>query len=290
MDRESKTVRWSSLIIFSLLILILVVGAISSKTLFPADSIKTPAALRGAVQVIASDNETELGADALSVGSGAILAGEEYVLTARHVIWNDSYNEPYPVIELRFPPRDRLHEEASIQVRARLAAEDKGLDLALLQVTRRSEMSGRGLTLMEEGSPEVTSPVMIAGFPSVGGESITVTQGQVAGYMKSGRVMKVDARTGPGASGAPVIGKDGRLVGIVTRVVKANPNNGLFLTLASPSAVLASFLDGQGRGASLDDTGGDQGLDQDLPEDKGAEADNGQVYEDQESPSGEELD
>jgi S1-C subfamily serine protease len=60
--------------------------------------------------------------------------------------------------------------------------------------------------------------VRLIGYPGVGGETVTQTRGQVAGYLDDpgGRLYKIDIVSNRGNSGGPLVDEAGSLVGILT--------------------------------------------------------------------------
>lgn len=82
---------------------------------------------------------------------------------------------------------------------------------------------GRPAGIAEE-SPDLGAAVVVAGYPGVGGDTLTVTRGTVSGFLDIedglGRVwLKTDAEINPGNSGGGALDKNGALIGIPTFIV-----------------------------------------------------------------------
>lgn len=78
-------------------------------------------------------------------------------------------------------------------------------------------------TAVNDGLPELNEDVAILGYPGVGGETITVTNGTVSGFSTSGKnsqgqsvidAIKTDASINHGNSGGAAIGENFHLIGI----------------------------------------------------------------------------
>ena len=137
-----------------------------------------------------------------SLGSGVIVDGRGYVLTAFHVV--------------RGPEQIEVKLQDGRIFEARLAAEDPALDLAVLRV------DGRDLPAAELGDSDrlrVGQWVLAIGNPF--GLESTVTAGVVSavhregpGARRRGDFIQTDAAINPGNSGGPLVDLRGRVVGI----------------------------------------------------------------------------
>jgi hypothetical protein len=103
------------------------------------------------------------------------------------------------------------------------------LDLALLRTERLAGSAGGrplpsdfGVQHLPIGNPEATrhgDPIVLIGFPSVGGDTVTVARGHVTGFTAdaAGRRLALKTDVGaPGFSGAPVINERGEQVAVHT--------------------------------------------------------------------------
>jgi hypothetical protein len=66
--------------------------------------------------------------------------------------------------------------------------------------------------------PSVGDSLVIGGFPGVGGDTLTVTTGTVAGFELGDLLIKVDAAIFHGNSGGAALDSRGRLIGIPTSI------------------------------------------------------------------------
>jgi len=142
----------------------------------------------------------------LMSGSGVILGDSYHVVTNQHVIDRASNAE----IVVSYVP-----EGESPQVtRAWVVWEDADRDLALL---RLDDSLGSPIEVARK-LPSIGDALVIGGFPGVGGDTLTVTTGTVAGFELDDLYIKVDAAIFTGNSGGAALDSNGRLVGIPTSV------------------------------------------------------------------------
>ena len=150
-------------------------------------------------------------------GTG-FLVDEFHILTNAHVVGNaqsvivtglDSQGTPASIGQPR-------------SLRATRVVADRNADLALL----RSEISlGPGLAIDPTSSVRVGDEVMAIGDPR--GLTGTATFGRVGSIRRGAdlkrpgmdAVIQFDAPVNPGNSGGPLVGRDGRVIGIVTFMV-----------------------------------------------------------------------
>jgi len=139
------------------------------------------------------------------LGAGFVYPSPRYVATAYHVIAAEraivvtyATNETYP---------------------ARVVAIDKENDLAILEVARPAPVQALGLRAGEDVA--LGAPVIAIGHPyAVVDDELerllmwSVSQGIVSGNGE--RLLQTDAALNPGNSGGPLIGCDGRVVGVVS--------------------------------------------------------------------------
>jgi hypothetical protein len=145
----------------------------------------------------------------LAVGSGVVLGDSYHVVTNQHVVDGASG----AVIEVSHA----LEGEARRVTRASVVYEDAAWDLALL---RLEDSLGSPIEVARK-LPSIGDPLVIGGFPGVGGNTLTVTTGTVAGFELGDLVIKVDAAVFPGNSGGAALDANGRLVGIPTSLAIA---------------------------------------------------------------------
>lgn len=179
-------------------------------------------------------------------GSGTIISSDGLILTNAHVADPHASGLAlfYESIDLVFtPPPDQLVialiESESRPPEQKYVAEvvnsDGALDLAVLQIV--SDIDGNpvegedlGLPFVEIGDSDTVGlgeTVRIFGFPGIGGETITFTQGTVSGFESQERVgdrafIKTDTEIAPGNSGGLAVNEAGQIIGVPTLTVSSD--------------------------------------------------------------------
>jgi S1-C subfamily serine protease len=107
---------------------------------------------------------------------------------------------------------------------ANILAVDSLHDLALVEVNPQGD-DLRGWPVLQvaelASEPLLGDPVRVFGYPSIGGEGITFTSGNVAGWgrdyvaREDQGILKLDLTVAGGSSGSAVIDGQGRVVGVV---------------------------------------------------------------------------
>jgi S1-C subfamily serine protease len=125
---------------------------------------------------------------------------------------------------------------------------DRPHDLALLRAIEAgvSGSGGAGLNLASlelgaEDKLELLDDLVVIGFPEKGGSSATLSVGVVEGIDLKGGWIKTDARLLHGNSGGAAVNREGKLIGIATKVVaddtESNVRLGMIGYLRSVSLV-----------------------------------------------------
>jgi len=151
-----------------------------------------------------------------SGGSGVVVGDGTYVLTNEHVVNAESGSPAYcsvPYVGITTTPTD----PPSQIFKAEVLIADPLRDLALLRILGVASGSLPTLTPRYDLLP-IDAAVRLIGYPGVGGETVTQTRGQVAGYLddRGGQLYKVDIISNRGNSGGPLVDESGNLVGILT--------------------------------------------------------------------------
>jgi len=134
-------------------------------------------------------------------GTGVIISPDGWILTAAHVV--DGAAEVWA----------RLAN--GTQLPATIQHSDGEFDVALLRVAGRSFPCSR--TLNESEDLQVGQTIFVVNAALAGeNPAPTVTRGVVSGYPEEDgkRYIQTDASINPGSSGGPLLGSDGRVVGI----------------------------------------------------------------------------
>lgn len=184
-----------------------------------------------------------------AAGTGVLVDAEDgLVLTNFHVVSLGS--------DLRAGTPDRLDD-------AEIVAAAPCEDLALLEV---EGLDGRtAISLGEQGDVAQGDPVVALGYPvsASGGKSLTSTAGVVSSVNTPLRLpapdqprfqnlVQTDAALGAGNSGGPLVGADGRLVGVNTILFTGSAGSpsaeqGYAIGVDRVREVLADFRDGRSR-------------------------------------------
>ena len=159
-------------------------------------------------------------------GSGTIIDSKGLILTNYHVVdETGDWNELAVLVTTR---SDAPPEPAYL---AKIAAKSPRLDFAVLRIV--SDLKGQPINpdelnlpaveLGDAGTLEVGDELNIFGYPTIGGQTITYTQGRVAGFSVEEGVdyqrawIKTDATISGGNSGGTAVDDKGQLVGVPTQ-------------------------------------------------------------------------
>ena len=158
------------------------------------------------------------GYQACWTGSGVIVGDGTRVLTNAHVALTTDADPP-ECTSLEVGLTKSASEEPSEFYQASVIDADELNDLALLEII------GLQPGVVQPLEPEfddlqLGAEIKVLGYPAIGGSTITLTKGTVAGVVTydSETFYKVEVTINPGNSGGPMIDGAGRLVGIATAV------------------------------------------------------------------------
>ena len=166
--------------------------------------------IKSIVQVVAQDS-----GDDCAYGSGSIIIDSNYVLTNFHVV-EDSNDCDIDKIFVETIERVDL---APVRTHsAEIFAVNEEADLVILKIT---PLSSSGIELIPvKIAPEVRlgDELTAIGFPAIGGESVTVTKGEISGFSNYGGVrwIKSSISISGGNSGGGAFNLNGELVGVPT--------------------------------------------------------------------------
>jgi len=196
----------------------------SSSEPSPTTAAKADIPFRAVVQIVALDEEGE----PLWTGSGSIISPEGLILTNAHVALPEFGHDPSRISLLILtteqedqPPRPRFL--------AKVVQADRDLDLAVLRITH--DVEGRPLSATELNLPylplgraedlRLGDELVILGYPGIGGDTITLTKGEVAGFVEDPpygprAFIKTAATLAGGNSGGAALNAQGELVAVPT--------------------------------------------------------------------------
>lgn len=158
-------------------------------------------------------------------GTGVIIDPNGIVLTNNHVVTvKEPYDDSDKVAGYQVCLTTDISQEPACTYTARLIAKNADSDLALLQITpidgSTSVKVFPYIEPLQSGSIMVSDEVRALGYPSVGGDTLSITKGIVSGKQTKydENWLKIDAVTSFGSSGGALINADGKLVGVTSEV------------------------------------------------------------------------
>jgi len=189
-------------------------------------------------------------------GSGTIVLDGEHVLTNHHVVVADSGEFcELTVLGMQSLKDDLIFVADGEVIRQALSA---GLDLAVIRLVDRNErtVKAAGRTPIEvvESELGLGEEVKVLGFPGMGGQSLTMTSGDIAGRWEddlyglwTGEFYKTDAKMGPGVSGGAAFNAEtGEFVGVATGT-PGEEERGDILGLVRPARYAIPLLEAAAR-------------------------------------------
>lgn len=154
-------------------------------------------------------------------GSGVVVIDGNHVLTNYHVVVPEPGDDPSCVF-LSVGITEDTMREPTIYIPVEISKSNKELDLALV---RLMEQPGTVLTpiMIREELLSLDTKIRVIGYPGVGGDTITVSEGIISGVdsRHGDPFYKVSAQMSPGNSGGPMVDERGQLVGIATAYIPA---------------------------------------------------------------------
>lgn len=161
-------------------------------------------------------------------GSGTIISNDGLILTNAHVILSDRYYDVVDLVVAITVAQDRPPEQMFY---ADVIQADANLDLAVIKI--RSDLNGGPPNFESLGIPPVPlgnsdelqlgDEIVIIGYPGIGGETITLTRGEVSGFTSepsygNRAFIKTSATIAGGNSGGLAATGDGKIIGVPTQV------------------------------------------------------------------------
>ena len=175
------------------------------------------------VQVVSEcDNADSYG------GSGTIFIDQFHVLTNAHVV---SSHDDCSIEKLFIETVDRIDSAPIRTHSAEILALDEKADLAILKITPIGVFGGALKAVKVSSTSKIGDPIIAIGFPSIGGDSVTVTRGEISGYVNFDGIqwIKSSISISGGNSGGGIFDEFGGLVGVPTALGTAgveNPTDG----------------------------------------------------------------
>ena len=195
--------------------------AVTTVPITEAPVADTDTIARSVVQLIAVDADD----NGLWAGSGTIISADGLILTNAHVVANSTTNG-YEAIVVAIT--DSADSAPTATYRADVVAFDPGLDLAVVKVS--TDLDGNAvavsdlpfLPIGDSDAVGLGDHLRIFGYPSIGGDTITFTEGSVSGFTSEAGIadrawVKTDATIAGGNSGGTAVNDAGELVAVPTR-------------------------------------------------------------------------
>ncbi|HEU0184839.1 MAG TPA: trypsin-like peptidase domain-containing protein [Blastocatellia bacterium] len=168
-------------------------------------------------------------------GSAVVLREDGLVVTNHHVIYDKESEKIYEGLYLRLYD-EKMNGVSDASYRLEVVLVDRPRDLALLRVIEAGGRNSAGanlnfasLELGDERKLELLDDLVVIGFPEKGGSSPTLSVGVVEGIDLKGGWIKTDARLLHGNSGGAAVNREGKLIGIATKVVADETDNNIRL-------------------------------------------------------------
>ncbi|MDD2694218.1 MAG: trypsin-like peptidase domain-containing protein [Candidatus Gracilibacteria bacterium] len=154
----------------------------------------------------------------LAYYGSAVVIAKNRIITNAHVILDSDGEKPTGLYEIC--TSDDYQSAPKCNRTARLLAYDPVADLALLEPSVDFSSVPVHLESNIQKPISIGQTVVIYGYPTIGGETITRTEGKIAGYQNP--VYKIDASIDHGNSGGGAFDDEGNLIGIPYAVSSDN--------------------------------------------------------------------
>ena len=162
-------------------------------------------------------------------GSGTFIGADGTILTNAHVV-DPAGGCSYDTIGIAIT--DDAGLPPVLLYEAQIYAYDAVLDLAVLRVV--SDLDGNGVTTTfpavavgDSDLVQIGDQLRILGYPGIGGDTVTFTNGVVSGFTSQNNVgdrswIKTDATIAGGNSGGAAFGAEGKLIGVPTQAAASD--------------------------------------------------------------------
>ena len=178
-----------------------------------SSSTDTQVALSTAFVVIADGDD-----NICAGGSGAFVGDGSYVITNEHVISTEDLSSDCSSLWVGFGADPAAEPDSWFA--AEVLWSDYDLDLAILSLEDFQVGDTRPLQIRYD-QLKLGDEISVFGFPSIGGDTLTLTKGIISGFDNVEGFYKVSAVINKGNSGGPVLDSQGKLIGIATAVYQA---------------------------------------------------------------------
>lgn len=203
---------WTRLPIVSFVVVVALLAALVPSTLNKANA--NPTGFASTVKITAYRYTSNGYLLPISQGSGTLTDSSGLVVTNNHVV-TESGETPYDVFELCFTLTANGAPQCGYT--ASLITRDENLDLAMLKA---HSLPNNVIPLPYKGVPKpaLNDALTVYSYPGTGGETLTVTQGHVSGFVEENGIeyIKTNAYVDYGSSGGTAVNANGQWIGIPT--------------------------------------------------------------------------
>lgn len=176
-------------------------------------------------QVLAGEDDGTGNAQIRLEGSGVIVSPEGIVVTNCHVVSDGGRFYPAIFFNLLDPAKPYAPPDRSRLYRTEVILKDVDLDLVLLRIVSDgdgaplpSSQTFKAVAIGDSRGLGFLDEIYTVGFPKAGGSTVTITRGLVSGKEELEDWIKTDAQVTHGNSGGAAVDKEGRLIGVPTKV------------------------------------------------------------------------
>ncbi|MCP3989227.1 MAG: trypsin-like serine protease, partial [Actinomycetia bacterium] len=173
------------------------------------------------VQIVGLDRNGQ----ALCSGSGTFVSTDGMILTNAHVVTRDSVCD---FVSLGISVTADANRPPEMLYLAEPLVYNNDVDLAVIRVTQAVGDNivlpdlFPALVVGDSDALSIGDDVRVLGYPEIGGETITFTNGSVSGFTAQAGIgeralIKTDATIAGGNSGGAAVDSEGRLIGIPTK-------------------------------------------------------------------------
>lgn len=155
-------------------------------------------------------------------GSGVMVHSDGWILTNKHVAL-DSKGTSLNTLVKTVDVEGNVDATCTYTIVANSYLPAKTQDDLVLLIPPKNTACAKPFSFVrfEKQLPPIGTRIQLVGFPAtgVGGDSITITSGQIAGQViENGelRYLKTDAKVVPGVSGGLVVDEQGKIHGLIT--------------------------------------------------------------------------
>lgn len=218
----------------------------ASKSPFPIEKV-----IGSIVELVCIDNKDR---NTYYTGSGTVIDKSGLIITNQHILVSED-NSLIRYCGIGFT--NDLHVAPKIEYVGAAVAVHDGTDLALLRITEHlegkdvpKEFPAISLTDAKQASLALNlgDPIYIGGYPGIGAETFTFTQGVVSGRVGT-ELIKTSALIDSGTSGGAAFDGNGRYVGVPTAAAAGDIGGSLGYLIGAN--VIDEFLADYANGKNL---------------------------------------